>query len=106
VVTVVIDSMTFEQPVHVGDLLEVCAHLTWTGRTSMEVEVDVTAENVVEGTRRKTSTAYLVFVALDEHGQPHPVPPLTLETDEDRQRWEDAEHRRDMRLRARSRRQD
>jgi uncharacterized protein (TIGR00369 family) len=101
VVTVVIDSMTFQQPVHVGDLVHVSAHLSWTGRTSMEVVVSVEAEDVVRGERRRTSDAFLVYVALDGSGQPRLVPPLRVETPEERTLWEAAEVRREARLRAR-----
>ena len=59
VVTVAMDSMTFEAPVHIGDLVHLNARLTWTGRTSMEIEVVVEAENILAGIRRRTSTAYL-----------------------------------------------
>lgn len=97
-VTVAVDSMTFEAPVHIGDLLHLCARLTWTGRTSMEIEVIVEAEHVLTGDRRRTSTAYLVYVALDADGKPRPVPPLTPVTDEDRARWAAAERRRAVRL--------
>jgi acyl-CoA hydrolase len=97
-VTVAMDSMTFEAPVHVGDLLHLVARLTWTGRTSMEIEVVVEAENVLTGERRRTSTAYLVYVALDADGKPRPVPPLVPETDEDRARWAAAERRRAVRM--------
>ena len=98
VVTVAMDSMTFEAPVHIGDLLQLVARLTWTGRTSMEIEVIVEAENILAGTRRRTSTAYLVYVALDADGKPRPVPPLAPVTDEDRARWEAAERRQAVRL--------
>jgi acyl-CoA hydrolase len=98
VVTVAMDSMTFEAPVHIGDLVRLNARLTWTGRTSMEIEVIVEAENILAGVRRRTSTAYLVYVALDAEGNPRPVPPLTPVTEEDRVRWEAAERRRAVRL--------
>ncbi|HEV8638748.1 MAG TPA: acyl-CoA thioesterase [Chloroflexota bacterium] len=101
VVTVVMDSMTFQEPVHVGDLVHVSAGLTWTGRTSMEVIVSVEAEDVVRGTRRRTSDAFLVYVALDEQGHPRPVPPLLVETPEQRALGQAAEVRRQARLRAR-----
>lgn len=99
VVTVAMDSMTFEAPVHIGDLVHLNARLTWTGRTSMEIEVVVEAEDILAGVRRRTSTAYLVYVALDADGKPRPVPPLTPATDEDRARWAAAERRRAVRLR-------
>jgi acyl-CoA hydrolase len=97
-VTAVMDSMTFEAPVHIGDLLHLDAHLTWTGRTSMEIEVLVEAENIIAGTRRRTSTAYLVYVALDAEGSPAPVPPLIVSSDQERAKWEAAERRRAVRL--------
>lgn len=97
-VTVAMDSMTFEAPVHIGDLLHLVARLTWTGRTSMEVEVVVEAEDVMTGVRRRTSTAYLVYVALDADGRPRPVPPLAPATAEDRARWAAAERRRAARM--------
>jgi acyl-CoA hydrolase len=98
--TVIMDSMTFLHPVFVGDLVTLHARLNWTGTTSMEVEVQVEAENPVTGSRTHTSTAFLVFVAIDEDGRPCPVPPLALETDEERQRWQQAEARRAYRLAA------
>src|SRR5215211_1720903 len=86
-VTVAMDSMTFEGPVHVGDLLHLHSVLSWTGRTSMEIEVTVEAENILAGHRRRTSTAYLVYVALDDEGRPKPVPLLIPTTEEERIRW-------------------
>ncbi len=101
VVTVIMDSMTFLEPVYVGDLVTIRARLTWTGRSSMETEVRVEAENVASGTVTHTSTAYLVYVALDDDGKPCPVPPLELTADEERGRWQQAEARRAYRLESR-----
>jgi acyl-CoA hydrolase len=66
--------------------------------TSMEVGVRVEAESVRTGRRVHTSSAYLVFVAVDDHGRPRKVPPLLAETDEQRQRQEEAGLRRQARL--------
>ena len=93
VVTVAVDSMTFMHPIHVGMLVLCHAELTYVGRTSMEVRVEVVAENPIEGISRVTNTAYLLFVALDEVGRPTPVPPLIYETDEERERGEQAKAR-------------
>ena len=98
VVTVVVDSIRFCAPVHVGDLVHVRARLTQVWRTSMEVEVEVEAEALLTGERRVTSTAYLVYVAQDEAGRPTPVPPLLLVDEEERRRAEEAERRRIERL--------
>jgi acyl-CoA hydrolase len=97
-VTAVMDSMTFEQPVYVGNLIILHACVTWTGRTSMETEVTIDAEDVITGEVRHISTAYFVYVAIDEHGQPAPVRPLEVTTAEQRNRWEAAEARRAVRL--------
>jgi acyl-CoA hydrolase len=99
VVTVVMDSMTFEQPVYVGDLVTLYAEVTWTGRTSLETQVVIEAENVVTGNVRRVSSAYLVYVALDAEGRPKPVPPLVVDTEAARRRWQEAEGRRARRLR-------
>jgi acyl-CoA hydrolase len=101
VVTVAVDSMTFHSPVHIGDLLTVTAEITWTGRTSMETRVVVSSEEVITGANTHTNTAYYVYVALDEKGQPTDVPPLLLETPEQRERYERAAARQARRLRRR-----
>lgn len=98
VVTKLIDRMTFDAPVHVGDLVHVTARLTWTGRTSLEVAVTVEAERPANGALRPTNTALLVFVALDGEGKPQPVPPLLLESPADQVAWIAAEERRALRV--------
>lgn len=98
VVTVAIDSMVFRQPIRIGDLVILTAEVTYAGRTSMEVEVQVQAENPITGERTHTNTAYLVYVALDEHGQPTPVPPLLAETEDEKRRMEQARERQARRL--------
>jgi uncharacterized protein (TIGR00369 family) len=98
VVTVAIDSMTFRQPIKLGDLVILSAEVTYTGRTSMEVTVEVHAENPVTGEQTHTNTAYLVYVALDDEGRPTSVPKLQPETEEDRLKMEQAKQRQERRL--------
>lgn len=98
-VTVVMDSMTFEQPVFVGNLVVLRACVTWTGRTSLETEVTIDAEDVLTGDVRHISTAYFVYVAIDQYGRPTPVRALDVATQEQRRRWKAAEQRRAARLR-------
>jgi acyl-CoA hydrolase len=100
------DSMTFEQPVYVGDLVIVHAQVTWTGHTSIETEVSIEVEHVLTGEMRHISTAYFVYVAIDENGRSAPVTPLEPATDEQRQRWHAAEERRAIRMRQRLARRD
>lgn len=98
VVTVAIDSLVFRQPIRLGDLVILNAEVTYTGRTSMEVEVNVQAENPITGERTHTNTAYLVYVALDDNGRPTTVPPLEAETVEEKARMERAKERQERRL--------
>ena len=98
VVTVAIDSMTFRQPIKIGDLVILNAEVTFTGRTSIEAEVQVLAENPITGERTHTNTAYLLYVALDDEGKPAPVPPLKAETDEEKRKLEEGHERQERRL--------
>jgi uncharacterized protein (TIGR00369 family) len=98
VVTVAVDRMTFRQPIKIGDLVIITAEVSFVGRTSMEAEVHVEAENPITGERTHTNTAYLVYVALDEQGKPVPVPGLIPETEEQRRRMEDGRARQEYRL--------
>ena len=98
VVTASLDQMSFLHPVHVGDVVSVLASVNDVGRTSIEVGVRVEAEEILSGRRTHTSSAYLVFVALDERAQPRPVPRLIAETDVDRRRQAEAKIRREHRL--------
>ncbi|MCA1960183.1 MAG: acyl-CoA thioesterase, partial [Desulfomonile sp.] len=102
-VTASIDRLDFHNPVYVGDLLILKASLNLVGRTSMEVGVRVEAENLRTGEVRHTASAYLTFVALDPNGAPAEVPPLILQTDEERRRNCEAQIRRQNRLKERER---
>jgi uncharacterized protein (TIGR00369 family) len=97
-VTVAIDSMTFLSPINVGHLVILQASLNYVGRTSMEIGVKVVAENPITGERVHTNSAYVVYVALDDHGQPTEVPGLLLETEEEQRRWAAGKARQAHRL--------
>lgn len=101
VVTVTVDAMTFHSPVNIGNLVTVDAKVTWTGNTSLETRVVVTAEDVLTGRITHTNTAYFVYVALDEDGNPTPVPTLLLETDAERRYFAEGLERRERRLKRR-----
>ena len=98
VVTAAMDEMSFIEPVYVGDIVTVRSSVNEAFTSSMEIGVRVEAENLATGRTVHTSSAYLVFVALDEHGKPRPVPPLLAETEEERQRQHEAGLRREARL--------
>jgi uncharacterized protein (TIGR00369 family) len=97
-VTVAIDSVSFHSPVHVGELLALQASLSYVGRTSMEIRVAVHAENPITGIVTHTNSAYFVFVALDEAGAATLVPPVELETDEERAHFAAGKERQAQRL--------
>jgi acyl-CoA hydrolase len=101
-VTVSMDSMVFKAPVHIGDLVTIYAYLTYIGRTSMEIEARIQAEDMRSGVVRDVGSCHLTYVAIDAEGKPVPVPPLTLETDVERERWRAAESRRTARAQLRA----
>jgi acyl-CoA hydrolase len=98
VVTAAMDEMQFIEPVYVGDVVTVKAMVNDTGRTSLEVGVRVEADNVITGRHVHTSSAYLVYVALDRDGKPRPVPAVSPGCEEQAQRQREAKLRRENRL--------
>jgi uncharacterized protein (TIGR00369 family) len=97
VVTVTMDSMSFLHPVYVGNVVSLYASVNDVGETSLEVGVRVEAENIRTGEKVHTSSAYLVFVGLDDHNNPTRVPPLLVETEDERRRQAHAKIRRETR---------
>lgn len=96
-VTASIDNLNFISPVNLGDIVILRASVNYTHRTSMEIGVKVEAEDPLTGERRTTAHAYLTFVALDDKGRPTPVPPLLLETENEKRRFEEGQKRRENR---------
>lgn len=98
-VTASVDEMVFREPVRVGDVLHLHAQVNWAGSTSMEIGVRATADRWDRSVPPvHVASAYLVLVAVDEHGRPRPVPPVLPETGEDRRRQAEAGIRRTHRL--------
>lgn len=97
-VTASIDRMTFLKPVYIGNALILSARLNYAHRSSMEVEVTIEAENLDDGTRVRTGTAFVTTVALDRNGKPTEVPQLVLKTADDRKRFSEGEVRMRSRL--------
>ncbi len=97
VVTARIDELSFLAPVYVGHLVTAKASVNHVGKTSMEIGVRVEAEDMLTGNVVHVASAYLVFVATDEDGNPVPLPPLVAETDDERRRMTAAETRRSLR---------
>ena len=99
-VTAAVDGLQFLNPIKVGDMIILKALVTATFTTSLEVAVEVHSEKTLTGERALTSVAYLTFVTIDHEGKRQPVPPLLLETDEEKKRAWEAEARRSARLEA------
>ncbi len=97
-VTVSVDRVHFREPIHVGELVTMYSSVNFAHRTSIEVGVRVEAENILTGQRRHTNSCYLTYVAIDPSGRPVEVPPVLPETGEERQRFADAEKRREQRV--------
>jgi acyl-CoA hydrolase len=98
VVTAGMDRMTFRVPIHVAELVTFQASVNAVWHTSMEVGVRVDTENPRTGERRHSNSAYLTMVAVDDRGNPMPVPALLTSTDEQRRRESEAQLRRSNRL--------
>lgn len=98
VVTVSVDSVQFRESIKLGEVVVIEGEVTRAFRTSMEVAMEVYAENLRTGSRRLCTTSYYTFVAVDSDGKPIPVPPILPETDAEKDRYEGAERRRAMRL--------
>ena len=98
VVTAAMDRMTFNEPVHVGEVVTCKATVNAAWRTSMEVGVRVEAEDPRSGELRHTNTAYLTMVALDDDGRPSAVPTIECTSDTERRREREAQLRRANRL--------
>jgi acyl-CoA hydrolase len=76
VVTARSEEVSFRVPVRTGQLVELVSRVVATGRSSMQVEVEMTAEDPLTGDRRVCTTGRFVMIALDSNGSPTPVPPL------------------------------
>ncbi len=92
-VTARVEGMNFYRPIRVYDLVTVNACLTFVGRSSMEVRVEVWAENIVKEERVHALTAYFIMVAVDDQGRPTEVPPLILSSEKERDLWEKGRQR-------------
>ena len=97
-VTAAVDGLQFLHPIKIGDLIILKARVTCAFTTSLEVQVDVFSEETLTGRRLFTSRAYLTFVSITRDGATVTVPPLIVETDEERKICEAAHARREERL--------
>jgi acyl-CoA hydrolase len=100
VVTAAVDGLQFLHSIKVGDLIILKARVTAAFHTSLEVQVEVFSESTLTGEQKQTCLAYLTFVANDADGRRVTIPPLAIDTDDERLRAREAEARRAARLEA------
>lgn len=98
VVTASVDNVSFQHPIKLGDVITIEAQVTRAFNTSVEVRLDVYAENIPSGTRVKSNEAYYTFVALGEDGKTIPVPAIEPETEQEKVLFDGALRRRQLRL--------
>ncbi len=97
-VTAAVDNVEFHSPIRLGEIVTVESQVNRVFRTSMEVEINVWAENPRTEERRKCNRAYYTFVAVDDDLKVVPAPPITPESPEQDAAYEEAARRRELRL--------
>lgn len=97
VVTASLDQVVFKGPIKIGELVTFKANVNYVGRTSMEVDIKVFAENLETREPRHTNSCYFTMVAMGKDGRSIPVPPLQIETELERQLFEAGKMRKEMR---------
>lgn len=98
VVTASVDNISFKHPIQLGNVVTLKAKVTRSFHSSMEVRIDVEAEDVPSGRKIESNSAFFTFVAMDEQSQPTEVPEVLPETDEEKQLFDSALRRRQLRL--------
>lgn len=98
VVTVSVDNVSFKRSIGLGEVVTIEAQVTRAFSTSMEVRMEIFAQNLPEGTKIKSNEAYYTFVAIDENGAPKQVPSLHPQTELERKLYDEALRRRELRL--------
>lgn len=101
VVTASFDSLDFLAPIKIGHAIIIHGVVTWTGRSSMEIQVTIEGEDLKTGKRHVTGVSFLTFVAIDEDGKPVPIPPIQPETEEEQFQYERAQERAELRRKRR-----
>jgi acyl-CoA hydrolase len=98
VVTASVDNISFRSPIQLGNVVTLRAKVTRAFNSSIEIRIDVEAENIPEGKKVASNTAYFTFVAVDKEGKPVEVPEIEPENEDERALYEGALRRRQLRL--------
>lgn len=98
VVTASADSISFKQPISLGNVVTLHAKVTRAFNSSMEVFIEVTAEDIPASKKTITHRAFFTFVAVDQNGKPIEIPEAVPETEEEKELYDGALRRRQLRL--------
>ncbi len=98
VVTASVDNISFKSPIQLGNVVTLKAKVTRSFNTSMEVRIDVEAEDIPADKKLDSHSAYFTFVALGKDGKPTSVPEVEPETEEEKLQFDGALRRRQLRL--------
>lgn len=98
VVTASVDNISFRSPIQLGNVVTLRAKVTRAFNSSVEIRIDVDAENIPEGKKVASNSAYFTFVAVDKNGQPVEIPEVVPETPEEVEAYNGALRRRQLRL--------
>ena len=98
VVTAAVDSVSFRESIRLGDVVSLTAFVTRSFKSSMEVFIEVYAQNITTGEKIKSNEAYYTFVALDSRHRPVQVPQVQPETEQEQEKYNGALRRRQVRL--------
>lgn len=97
-VTAAVDNVEFHSPIKLGEIVTLESQVNRVFRSSMEVEINVWAENPRTEERRKCNRAYYTFVSVDDSLKAVAAPQITPETPEEISAYEEAARRRELRL--------
>ncbi|MDN3671005.1 acyl-CoA thioesterase [Echinicola jeungdonensis] len=98
VVTAAADSISFKHPIALGNVVTLKAQVTRSFNSSMEVFIEVWAEDIPANKKTKTHRAFFTFVAVDQNGRPIEVPQLKPESELEKELFDGALRRRQLRL--------
>ena len=98
VVTASVDNISFRSPIQLGNVVTLTAKATRSFNSSVEIRIDVDAENIPEGKKVASNSAYFTFVAVDKNSNPVEVPEVIPETDDEKELYDGALRRRQLRL--------
>ncbi|TSL97292.1 Cytosolic acyl coenzyme A thioester hydrolase [Bagarius yarrelli] len=95
VVTASVDAINFHRKIKKGCVITISGRMTFTSNKSMEIEVFVDADQLVDKVESKyrAATAFFTYISLDKQNKPLPVPPLKLETKEEQKRFDEGNQR-------------